>query len=738
MVPTAADLVPFSIVLVPDTQYYTSKQGNGEENTYWKQMRWIRDHRETENILMAVHLGDITGSNEPEQWEIASAAHRILDQADLPYSVVPGNHDYLGKSSASFRSRTFFDSHFPASRFSGRAWFGGSLGSSNVNNYTLFENGAQKFLVLSLEYAPRKDTLCLAEDLLARHPDRRVIVATHCYLTKGGAYAEGCPNPDYGTVGAAGETVWDEFVSRYSSIFLVVSGHVNESAHAPRTGNAGNTVQQLVVDYQAEAACNAKSPDQCNDHCKAGTYTGNGWLRQLVFDPAVGQVQARTFSVEDGNTSVFPGGHPVLFCSELNKQGNDDYPSDPLAPDHAFSFTYEPLWTKPFVREDLGRRSFLDRTVNSVGEGQQERPAVAMAENGDFVAVWEDDSSKADGAGNRDIFLRGFLAGGCQKFPAQVINGNQNGQQRHPAVAVDRDGRAVVVWEDDTDGNGVFQVKARGFHADGSERLPVFTVNSEASGQQRNPAIGMSSDGRFVVAWEDVAGGNGAQILVRGFNADGSPLFPDRSGHTDTAGQHLEPTVALDASGAFVVAWQDDTDGNGYYQIHARGFDSAGKERFPKIVVNSVDTGQQYRPSLSLDQAGHFVVVWEDDQDKDGNSNLLARGFNADGTARFSDFAVVAGAGTHAAPSLAAGTDGSFVVAWQDDGDGNGTSQIHAKAFRADGSEWQARWTVNLQSAGQQLSPSVALAGKTLVVAWQDDLDGNEVYQILARGVDLP
>jgi hypothetical protein len=82
--------------------------------------------------------------------------------------------------------------------------------------------------------------------------------------------------------------------------------------------------------------------------------------------------------------------------------------------------------------------------------------------------------------------------------------------------------------------------------------------------------------------------------------------------------------------------------------------------------------------------------------------------------------------------------DGGFVVTWQDDSDGNGSYQIHARAFHVDGSEWKARWTVNRQDSGQQSSPHVAIAGRATVVVWQDDMDGNGSYQLLARGVDLP
>jgi len=732
------DCDPYSIVLLPDTQYYTDKQSDVAANTYRKQTRWIRDHRADEQIQTAIHLGDITDHNAVGEWEIADHAHDILDAAGVPYSVTPGNHDYRDPDGWG-RSKSRIDTYFPASRFAGSDWYGGTLGGSNANNYTLFEVGPMKFMVVSLEYAPRKDAICRAADVIASHPDRRVIIATHCYLTVNGAYAN-CPADEYLTLGADGATLWRELVSRHSNIFLVVSGHVGESAHVPRAGNNGNIVHQLVVDYQFEAACTASSPSSCTDYCHAQTFTGNGWLRQMVFDPALNQVHSRTFTVEDGNSAFFPGGEPRLFCSELNTEGKNRYSSDPLADDHDFSFAYDLSSMPPYAYNDLGRHAFLDRTVNSVAAGDQLAPRVAVSASGAFVVAWEDDSSSADGAGNYDIKLRGFAPGGCGEIPQLTVNTTTAGQQRSPAVAVDDAGNFVVTWEDDQDGNGVYQIHARGFYADGSERFPVFTVNTTATGQQVNPTIGMAPDGRFVIAWQDAPASDGQyQIRMRGFNADGSERFSDSSVHTSVAGKRIAPDLALDAGAGFVVTWQDDADGNGVYQIRACGFNADGTERFAAGTVNSEAAGQQRRPAIGVDDTGNFVVAWEDDQDRDGDYQILARGFDADGSPRLADFAVPgAASGNRLRPSLAMRGDGGFIVTWQDDSDGNGAYQVHARAFHPDGSEWKARWTVNRQDSGQQSVPSVGLVGTTTVVAWQDDMDGNGTYQLLARGVDLP
>ena len=430
----------FSVVLLPDTQYYTSKQNDDTNNTYYEQMRWIIANQDAHNIEFVIHLGDITNNNTTAQWTIADAAHTMLDDADVPYSMAPGNHDYLSSGQFS-RDDTRYGDYFGPARFADRSWYGGSMAGENLNNYTFFEVGPYRFMIVSLEYAPRKEALCWADELIAAHPEDRVIVATHCYLTHDGAFGTNCPNSTYDVPGADGATVWSELVSRHSNIFLVVSGHVGDSEYVPATGNTGNTVHQMLVDYQFEVPCSAASIDLCDDHCHSSGYTGNGWLRLLTFEPAENRVSANTFSAESGNTSVFPDGVPTLFCSPLNTDGEVHYAQDPLASDHSFSFDYALTSPVAYERDDLGSQTFNDQTVNSLDTGDQLDPQVAPSVAESFLVAWEDDSSSSDGDGNHDILLRSFIPGGCEGLPDRMVHADGVGQQQTPSLATDASGQ---------------------------------------------------------------------------------------------------------------------------------------------------------------------------------------------------------------------------------------------------------------------------------------------------------
>ncbi|HMB59094.1 MAG TPA: hypothetical protein VKN35_04195, partial [Xanthomonadales bacterium] len=209
--------------------------------------------------------------------------------------------------------------------------------------------------------------------------------------------------------------------------------------------------------------------------------------------------------------------------------------------------------------------------------------------------------------------------------------------QNSPAVAVAANGSFVVAWEEDGDGNGLFQVWARGFHADGSERFSRITVNSVSAGQQRHPDIAMAPNGEFVVVWEDDPDNNGLyNILGRGFNANGTERFPDKTVARTGPGSELDPAIGMADDGSFVVTWADDTDYNGVFQVMARGFHANGTDRFSAFTVNTAGAFQQLQPDIAVAPNGDFVVAWADDQDANWFYQVLARGFFANGTERFS------------------------------------------------------------------------------------------------------
>ncbi len=272
--PGAERTAEFTVVLLPDTQYYSDEF----PETYLTQTRWIKRQAKVDNIRFVIHLGDIVQNSGVErQWKVADAAHRILDGA-VPYSMVPGNHDMDVKNGQRVRNTRLYNKYFPPSRFEKYPWYGGHKDETNTNNYCFFEGGGMKFMVLSLEFAPADETLKWADKIVRAHPDRQVIVATHYHLRGKGRSKD--PGP-YGLDGSVGEKLWSKFLHKHANIFMAVCGHVAAVHHQTAVNDAGGKVHEILCDYQNK---------------EKGAGGGNGWLQRLRFVPTENRIYVEAYS----------------------------------------------------------------------------------------------------------------------------------------------------------------------------------------------------------------------------------------------------------------------------------------------------------------------------------------------------------------------------------------------------------------------------------------------------------
>ncbi len=289
--PPALQPGSFTIAVLPDTQHYSEKY----PDTYLAQTKWIVENQKARNIASVLHLGDITNHNAPAEWENAVKAMRVLD-GKLPYFFVPGNHDYSDKGGCKDRT-TLLNDYFPVSNYRDRPTFGGTYDKEPdrlENSFHLFSAEGRNFLVLGLEFGPRKDVVRWANEVVAKHKDRAAILITHAYIyyddtrynwkTYG---AEQRWNPHNYPVAKAtdddvtdGEELWTNLISKHENFILTLNGHVlgDGLGRFVSATPAGREVQQLLVNFQMRPK------------------GGDGWLRLLEFRPDGKTVQVYDYS----------------------------------------------------------------------------------------------------------------------------------------------------------------------------------------------------------------------------------------------------------------------------------------------------------------------------------------------------------------------------------------------------------------------------------------------------------
>jgi len=278
----------FSIVFLPDTQYYSARY----PELFRAQTRWIADNRTRFNIQAVLHEGDSVHGNEAEQWANAGAAVGILDAAEIPYLIAIGNHDYDTFSDADRRT-TAFNAAFPPGRYTAHAWWRGGFyeAGHTENAYCLLSIGSVEYLFLSLEFGPRQVVIDWAHDILARYRDHWVILVTHSFLYIDGTRVSPGDehNPKIYPLGASandGEDLWTKLVRLHDNIHWVQSGHHvgGNAAYRRDESRGGTAVHQVFANWQ-------EGPNGGDGWLRLVTF-GNGRARVQTFSPPLGLVKA--------------------------------------------------------------------------------------------------------------------------------------------------------------------------------------------------------------------------------------------------------------------------------------------------------------------------------------------------------------------------------------------------------------------------------------------------------------
>ncbi|MFO7973115.1 MAG: metallophosphoesterase [Candidatus Hydrogenedentota bacterium] len=244
----------FTIVALPDTQAYSA---NAPE-IFAAEMQWVLDNLEAQNIVFVSHVGDIVDKNTaPEEWAVARESLSML-HGKVPYGLSVGNHDMVGSTGDSSN----FQASFPASKFQDFDWYGGSY-KNNANSWQTFSAAGMDFLILHIECNAPDDVLTWADDVIAAHPERRVIITTHMYL---GPREKPVESTDYydapkgrmkwkkchGKAGNTPQEMWEKCFSQHERLFMILAGDQSrtQSCYQTVTDKHGNTVHELMSDYR--------------------------------------------------------------------------------------------------------------------------------------------------------------------------------------------------------------------------------------------------------------------------------------------------------------------------------------------------------------------------------------------------------------------------------------------------------------------------------------------------------
>lgn len=353
----------FTVAMIPDTQNYvdyTHQKASGfpfdAVEQYYEQLRWIAANARSNGgpIVFATHVGDLWqhysewmdpaheargfqwmpnlhGSEVARSPKVQTRTFEIpaavlgfkLLKGRLPFSVVPGNHDYdalwtdpaqpsrpgadgkmipgvrhLGGLTG-YRSAFSDQSEF----FQGQPWYVGSH-DGGADSAQVFTAAGREWLHIGLQYHAPDASLAWAAGVIGKFPGRPTIVTVHDYLDRTGQ-RNTKSNPRNSLLDPLDndpEMIWAEFISQHDQIFLVLCGHVGGQSFSVDRNRFGHDVYQMMADYQGRG--------QMAKDAGVEADVGDGWMRLLNFDLSapVPRIEVRTFST-----------HYKKFASEMKE-----------------------------------------------------------------------------------------------------------------------------------------------------------------------------------------------------------------------------------------------------------------------------------------------------------------------------------------------------------------------------------------------------------------------------------
>lgn len=235
------------------------------------------------------------------------------------------------------------------------------------------------------------------------------------------------------------------------------------------------------------------------------------------------------------------------------------------------------------------------------------------------------------------------------------------------------------------------------------------------------PGLASLSEGGFIACWENFSWdglnnningqifnkfieGNGGEFQAN-TNSDKWQLFPEVSGLTNRG---------------FIVVWESIRNNGWDSDIHGQVFDESGEKRNSEFRVNTFTEGEQLFPNVATLIGGGYVACWVSDQPIGEYWGAYGQMFDDSGEKKNGEFCIVKGMNVvgRRKPSVAALSDGGFVVCWENIETISGVN-VKGQMFDRFGEKRSTEFLVSADVKYYEGTPRVAgLTGGGFVVCW--------------------
>lgn len=328
--------------------------------------------------------------------------------------------------------------------------------------------------------------------------------------------------------------------------------------------------------------------------------------------------------------------------------------------------------------------------------------------------------------------------------PEFRINTRTVGSQQMPALAALKSRGFVVAWASKGQDGAGWGVYGQRYKSNGVKDGTEFRINTTTADDQTAPAVIGTADGGFTVAWiAQTAAAKSLGLRAQRHGATGAKAGGEFRIDTTAGTRQSPPALAPRSGGGFLATWLSNAPSGGTFGVKAQLHGPTGTKVGGEVKFGTTPMAVVSTPSAATLTGGTHVVVWASAAKVGANPAIRAQRLSATGAKLGGEIAVTGATWAQSEPTVAATSDGGFVVAWTALGQDGSAKGVYAQRHTATGAKAGATFRANSRTAGDQFEPSLAARpGGGFSVAWTStgqDGSGNGIYarRFSASGVPV-
>ncbi|WP_194867948.1 hypothetical protein [Pseudoalteromonas sp. PPB1] len=353
--------------------------------------------------------------------------------------------------------------------------------------------------------------------------------------------------------------------------------------------------------------------------------------------------------------------------------------------------------------------------VNNWKDQTQRFNETAVLKDGSYVTIW---TGKDPMFGQDPVFAQRFNADGTLAGTETYLSYSPSHRHNSAAISPLNDGGYATAWARYKDNSTDLVIRT--FDADGTPRIDELVIKSVQMDLLGSPTVTTLSNGEFVVAWahaNPIAANS--DIYAQRFLANGTPASDAFIvSNTVDYEQKLVSLTAL-SDGKFMASWHGRGIGDDH-GVFIRTFAADGTPLTDETLVNDNSDGQQQTAAIDTLPDGSVVVTWV--SLTADSTDIMVKRMNADGTPAGQQTMVdQSTVNLFTIPSVAALSDGRYVLSWQGEDDIASPSYLYTRAYNANDTATGDKVTISsLHYAGVQ-NQVTALSDNDYIIHWSDE-----------------